>query len=235
METLPRALGAHLRANHVDINLSSECRDMRFMRNEGVRMEIRGQVKISPHVISALPAFKLATIVKDQHPSLSGLLLSIPYVDVAVVNLMYNSNDVLIHDAFGFLVPPIEKLPILGVIFDSCCFDMDGNTVLTVMMGGKWFEEYYGTNPTQKELLDIAQEQLEKILGIYQEPQSTRVHILPKCIPQYTVGHTQRVASIRRYIESYNLPLSVCGAAYDGVGINDVIMSARKQVEAMSL
>lgn len=107
---------------------------------------------------------------------------------------------------------------------------MQENTVLTVMMGGKWFEHYFGRNPTQKELLDIALNEVQRILGIHQEPKTTRVHILKKCIPQYNVGHKQRVEDIRRYIQRYKLPLSLCGSAYDGVGINDVILSARTSV-----
>uniref|UniRef100_A0A1I8QCQ9 Protoporphyrinogen oxidase n=1 Tax=Stomoxys calcitrans TaxID=35570 RepID=A0A1I8QCQ9_STOCA len=232
LETLPHSLANHLLANDVEINLTSECREILFTENS-VRLNIKGQDVETKHVISSIPAFKLAPCVKNQHPGLAGQLLAIPYVNVAVVNLQYNTKDLLKQPAFGFLVPPLEQRPILGVIFDSCVFDMENNTVLTVMMGGKWFEQYFGKDPTQKELLDIALREITKILGIEQEPKMSRVHILKKCIPQYNVGHKQRVQDIRRYIQRYKLPLSLCGAAYDGVGINDVILSARMSVEEL--
>ena len=232
LENLPRRMSDYLKSNDVEINLSSECTDMIFT-GSGARLNIRDQEIATQHVISSIPSYKLAACVKNQHPGLAGQLLAIPYVDVGVVNLQYNTSDILKQQAFGFLVPPKERRPILGVIFDSCCFDMEDNTVLTVMMGGKWFEEYFGRNPTKKELLDIALNEVQRILGIQQEPKTTRVHILKKCIPQYNVGHKQRVEDIRRYIQRYKLPLSVCGSAYDGVGINDVILSARQSVEKL--
>ncbi|XP_058981410.1 protoporphyrinogen oxidase-like [Musca domestica] len=232
LETLPRTLNDYLLAKNVEVNLTSECREIVFGENS-VRLNIKGQDVEAKHVVSSIPSFKLAACVKDQHPGLAGQLMAIPYVDVAVVNLQYNSKDLLKQPAFGFLVPPLEKRPILGVIFDSCIFDMEENTVITVMMGGKWFEQYYGQNPTQKDLLDIALREVSQILGIEQEPKMSRVHILKKCIPQYNVGHKQRVQDIRRYIQRYKLPISLCGAAYDGVGINDVILSARMSVEGM--
>ncbi|XP_017466964.1 PREDICTED: protoporphyrinogen oxidase [Rhagoletis zephyria] len=233
LETLPRTLSNHLRGKNVNIQLSAECREITFSRN-GVKMNVKGRDIDLKHVISSLPSYKLASCVKNQHPSLAALLMSIPYVDVAVVNLQYNTEELFKMKAFGFLVPPIERLPILGVIFDSCCFDMEGNTVLTVMMGGRWFEENFGKEPTPKKLLDTALQHLELVMGIKDEPRLSRVHVLKKCIPQYTVGHKQRVADIRRYINQYKLPLTLCGAAYDGVGINDVILSARTQVQTLN-
>ncbi|KAH8294244.1 hypothetical protein KR054_009738 [Drosophila jambulina] len=233
LEVLPRAMRKYLVERDVNVHLSNECRNLSFS-SSGAQMTFKDADVPVEHVVSALPAHKLAPLVKQQHPSLCAELLEIPYVDVVVVNLQFQGN-LLKQDGFGLLVPPVEKLPILGVIFDSCCFDMGGNTVLTVMMGGHWFEQWFGDCPSQKQILDLATSHVQKILQISEEPQFSRIHTLHKCIPQYTVGHKRRVESIRNYIKFFNLPLSLCGAAYDGVGINDVILSARRQVEAMPL
>ncbi|KAH8242667.1 hypothetical protein KR032_000953 [Drosophila birchii] len=231
LEILPRAMRKYLVERDVNVQLSNECRSLSF-NSSGAQMTIKDAEVPVEHVVSALPAHKLAPLVKHQHPSLCAELMEIPYVDVVVVNLQFQGN-LLKQDGFGLLVPPIEKLPILGVIFDSCCFDMGGNTVLTVMMGGHWFDQWFGDRPSQKQILDLATSHVQKILQISEEPKFSRVHTLHKCIPQYTVGHKRRVESIRNYIKFFKLPLSLCGAAYDGVGINDVILSARRQVEAM--
>lgn len=151
-------------------------------------------------------------------------------MDVALVNLQYDGDDLLQRPGFGFLVPPSENLPILGVIYDSCCFPQSGKTVLTVMMGGAWFAERLGVQPTNKQLYDIAVQQVADILGIGRRPQTGRVHVLQQCIPQYVVGHRDRVGRIREYIREHRLPLTLCGAAFDGVGVNDVIYSARLAV-----
>lgn len=232
IETLPKALANYLENNFVQVNKSTECKDICFNRDE-VHLNINGSFVETDHIISSLPSHKLAPLVESQHPALAYHLKAIPYVDVAVVNLQYATENLLEHDAFGFLVPPVEQLPILGIIFDSCCFEMRGNTIITVMMGGRWFEENFGKNPTQKQLLDIALENVKNILKISYEPNLARVHILRKCIPQYTVGHKARIDAIRNYIKKYKLQLSVCGAAYDGVGVNDVIFSAKTQVDSL--
>ncbi|EDW81537.1 uncharacterized protein Dwil_GK12118 [Drosophila willistoni] len=232
LEQLPRALRKYLGENDVNVQLSNPCRNLTFSDN-GVRLSLRDADLPVDHVISSLPAYRLAALVKQQHPSLSAQLLDIPYVDVVVVNIQFEGNNLLKQNGFGLLVPPCEQLPVLGVIFDSCCFDMDGNTILTVMMGGRWFDQWFSDQPSPKKLLDTALRYVRQILEIKEDPKFCRVHTHHKCIPQYTVGHKHRVANIRKYIKTYKLPLSLCGAAFDGVGINDVILSARRQVEAL--
>lgn len=195
-------------------------------------MSVNGSNQTFDHLISSIPSYKLARLISAQHPELSTELAAIPYVDVALVNLQYEGDDLLQQPGFGFLVPPTENLPILGVIFDSCCFPMNGKTVLTVMMGGAWFRQRLGVDPSNKDLYDVALHQVQRILKISAQPTTGRVHQLRQCIPQYVVGHRDRVQRIRQYIRDNRLPLTLCGSAYDGVGVNDVIFSARQAVRS---
>lgn len=236
LESIPKRLVTYLGNHGVTMDLNSECRKITFYNDKSMSIHMKGKEKEihSDHLISALPTYKLADCVEEQHPSLAYQLRSIEYVDVAVVNLQYSTLDLLDFDAFGFLVPPSEKLPILGVIFDSCCSDMSGNTVLTVMMGGEWFHEHFGTKPEPNFLLEVAKSQVKEILKISLEPKNVKLSVLKKCIPQYTLGHYERVEGIRRYIANYKLPLTIVGSAYDGVGVNDVIYSAKKQVNKIT-
>ena len=59
-----------------------------------------------------------------------------------------------------------------------------------------------------------------------------RVHCaqLPRCIAQYTVGHTARLGRAREILARHKLPLHLVGSSYDGPGINDTIMSAKLAV-----
>uniref|UniRef100_A0A182W2Z5 Protoporphyrinogen oxidase n=1 Tax=Anopheles minimus TaxID=112268 RepID=A0A182W2Z5_9DIPT len=232
LQTLPETLADDLRAKGVPIVTSTKFEELIFERDQVV-LRVDGKEQQLRHIVSSIPSYKLAKHVQKQHPQLASSLSSIPFVDVCVINLQYREADLLKQDGFGFLVPPIENLPILGVIFDSCCFDMDDNTVLTVMMGGAWFEKWFGKNPSNEHLLEIALDNVKKILHIEQKPDSYKVNLLRKCIPQYTVGHQERVKAIRDYIEQHRLPIVLCGASYDGVGVNDVILSARTNVEKM--
>lgn len=235
LQVLPDTLLMQLeKQDNVKINLESACEEITFAESR-IDVRVNGSVHQSDYVFSSLPSYRLADLVRRQHPILAKELGDIPYVDVAVVNLEYEGDAFIAQPGFGFLVPPSENLPILGVIFDSCCFEMPGRTALTVMMGGKWFREKFGLAPTDAELLSIATAQIKKILKINVEPIDSRVNVLRNCIPQYVVGHHARVGRIRDYIASHKLPLSLCGAPYDGVGINDVIFSAKKAVETAEI
>lgn len=56
------------------------------------------------------------------------------------------------------------------------------------MMGGKWFEHHFGSNPNQQKFLEIAQRYVKNILKIDQNPTNAMVTIMKECIPQYVVG-----------------------------------------------
>jgi oxygen-dependent protoporphyrinogen oxidase len=197
-----------------------------------VEVTVNGVRHSAKHLISTLPSYRLAELVNHQHPRLADELKMIKCVDVAVINLHYK-GELLQEQGFGLLIPPIENLPILGIIFDSCCFEMEGQTVLTVMAGGKWFEKWFGTDPKEQDLLKVSTDHVAKILGIHQKPDNFKVNILRNCIPQYVLGHHDRVERIRSYIREKKLPLSVCGASFDGVGVNDVILSAANAVKGL--
>lgn len=231
LEKLPKTLENHLKSNGVPLNTNAKCEHIEFGAN-GVSVTINGTSYETDSLVSSLPAFEIGKLMKKQHPKLADDLLAIPYVDVAVVNLQYAGNNLLKKPGFGFLVPPAENRPILGVIYDSCCFDMGENTVLTVMMGGKWFHERFG-NGDEKDLLEKAIEEIRKIMNIQQKPDAYKVNILRQCIPQYHVGHFERIDRISNYINQHKIAMKLCGSAYDGVGVNDAIYSAKVAVESI--
>lgn len=232
LETLPKHLADYLRSHDVQFNMNSKCENIEFTSN-GVSISANGKSYESDCLISSLPAFEIGKLLKNQHPKLANDLMEIPYVDVVVINLHFDRDDLLKSPAFGFLVPPSQNVPILGVIYDSCCFDMAKNTVLTVMMGGQFFEERLGTFD-ENVLYEKAIQQIKKILKIEQKPSTVKVNILRQCIPQYIVGHCERVERIMEYINENEMPLRLCGAAYNGVGVNDVIYSAKEAVGSIT-
>lgn len=212
------------------MHLNERCKQITFADGGKTKLQFPSRSLDSDQILSTLPTYSLAPLISAEHPQLASMLTDIPYADVAVVNVQFKGK-VLGREGFGLLVPPCENLPILGVIFDSCCFDMGDNTVLTFMMGGHWFRQHFGENPEEKMFLDTAKKYLNQILGIQQEPDSFHVNILRKCIPQYTVGHYERVAEIRSYVAEKKLPLELAGSAFDGIGVNDVIWSSANAVE----
>lgn len=222
----------YLKDNNVDLQMNSKIDEIEFVDSSLVNLKKgNGEVLSTNHIYSSVPSHVLAKLVMKQHPELSKLLNDIPFVTVGIVNLYFSTSKPLIKPAFGFLIPPMENSPILGVVFDSCCIPDQNGTVLTVMLGGRWFKEKFGADVTKEKLLDIAVKEIKSILKIDESVTAFNVNILHKCIPQYVIGHYERVGKIREYISKNNLPISLVGSSYDGVGINDVIYSAKTQVE----
>merc|ERR1719206_1514412 len=98
------------------------------------------------------------------------------------------------------------------------------------MMGGRWFQSLFGQDPSEDDLSVIAVEHIQQMLGINQHPVRICTKVHRDAIAQYTVGHTTRLKQMREVIDSHDLPVSLVGSAYDGVGINDAIVSAKKGV-----
>ncbi|XP_076749651.1 protoporphyrinogen oxidase isoform X2 [Xylocopa sonorina] len=233
-EQLPQALAENIAKRGVNIKMESNCEQIVFNKNS-VELTVNGKVEEYSRIISGLPAKSLANLVQKQHPELSKELLGIPTVTIAVVNLQFSGN-VLPVKAFGVLVPPKEEIPILGVTFDSCVLPQNSNrTVLTVMMGGAWFEKYFGECSSEEHLKTVATEYATKILQIHENPTASNVSILRNCIPQYTIGHAQRLNCIHDYISAHKIPLGLCGSSYRGLGVVDVILSAKEAVSNINL
>ncbi|CAI5678357.1 unnamed protein product [Oreochromis niloticus] len=191
------------------------------------------------HIISALPAKALSSVLPRSCQPLTQQLQDISSVTVAVVNLEYDGS-ILPVMGFGHLIPSSEDRGLLGVVYDSVPFPQhnrpDGQTTrLTVMMGGAWFQEEFGVPEaaTAEHLLSRATEAVRCHLGVTAAPRWSRVILHRDCIPQYYEGHFQRVESMRGFIKNNNLALSLTGSCYDGVSVNDVIFSGRTAVEEL--
>ena len=87
--------------------------------------------------------------------------------------------------------------------------------------------EEHQLQKTDEELVDVALHDLADAIGLSVRPIDALVHRWGGGLPQYAVGHLDRIATIRR--EVHRLPgLSVCGAAYEGVGIPACIASGQR-------
>ncbi len=122
-------------------------------------------------------------------------------------------------DGFGFVVPAVENRRILSGSFSSVKYPgraPDDKVLLRVFMGGALQAELLELPDDQ--LIDIAAQELAELMGIRGEPLLSRVARLPGSMPQYYVGHQQRMEAIQQRVSS--LPgLFLTGNAFRGVGI----------------
>ena len=79
---------------------------------------------------------------------------------------------------------------------------------------------------SDEELAKLAAGELTKIAGLPSRPLASRVNRWDDALPQYTVGHRGRMALVREALVD-SPGITVCGAAYDGVGIAACVGSAQ--------
>jgi len=183
-----------------------------------------GETIATKKIIFACPAHETAQIFKDFDKELSDILNSIPYPPLSVVALGFKRQQIGFGtDLYGFLVPYREKRKILGTLFDSSIFPNrapEGYVLLRSMIGGRRAPEL-ALLPDEK-LIDLALSELREIIKIKGEPKFIKIFRWERAIPQYEVGHEEKLKRINQILEKYP-GLYLTGNAYRGVSVNDCI------------
>ena len=182
-------------------------------------------------IICAAPAYAASSITTDLDGALSCLLADIPYAPIAVVCLGYRRQDVG-HDldGFGFLVPRSESKRILGSIWTSSIFPdqaPEGMVQLRTMIGGATDPPAAGL--ADDAMLDIVTTDLRPIVGVTGSPTYIRIFKYDRGIPQFVIGHPQRMKRLDDLLRSHP-GLYFTGNAYRGVGLNDCVVRSEQVV-----
>lgn len=194
MQALAQALAdavGQVRYNHRVIELAPRPEGGWFVRTDSTH-------HWADHVVLATPAYRAAEILVPLDPPLSALLARIYYPPVASVALGFERQQVL-HplDGFGMLIPSRLHRRTLGALFSSSLFfgrAPEGHVLLTAFIGG-------ARNPGIVEydhaaLIEQVRADLGPLLGIRGDPVHARVTLWEKAIPQYELGHLDRLAQI---------------------------------------
>ncbi len=180
-------------------------------------------------VVLASPAYASAEILKGFNTEVSKILMGIPYPPVSVVCFGYKREKVL-HSlrGFGFLVPHIEGIKILGNLWDSSIFPNrapEGYVLLRSMVGGA---QSHGTAMlSDNELINMVFDELKPIISLKTEPDMVRIYRWERAIPQYLLGHGEKLKSIGELLKSHP-GLYLAGNAYRGISMNDCIENGYK-------
>lgn len=235
---LPQALHNYLTSKGVTI-LSGQPVCRLSLQPEGHWKVSLGDSSLeADHIISAIPASVLSKLLPAEAAPLAHILSTIKAVSVAVVNLQYKGACLPVQ-GFGHLVPSSEDPTVLGIVYDSVAFpEQDGNPPglrLTVMLGGYWLQKLKANgHELSPELFQrAAQEAAATQLGLKEQPSHCLVHLHKNCIPQYTLGHWQKLDSALQFLTAQRLPLTLAGASYEGVAVNDCIESGRQAAIAV--
>jgi oxygen-dependent protoporphyrinogen oxidase len=185
-------------------------------------------------VVLATPSFVSAKLLASLDSSFETELASIPYASSATVTLGYRREDVP-HplDGFGFVVPAIEKRRIIACTFSSLKYPgraPAGSVVLRSFVGGMLQPEMFDLDDAS--LLAAVRGEMKDLLGIRVDPVLTRIQRHPRAMPQYEIGHVQKLERIRRLLTAHP-GLQLAGSAYEGVGIPDCIASGERAAESV--
>jgi len=134
-------------------------------------------------------------------------------------------------NASGLVVPAAEKRRILSVSFASRKFAgraPEGEVVLRTFLGGALQPEIL--SHSDDELKQITLSELREILGVRGEPRFAVVSRHERAMPQYHVGHLDRVRRIEQLAAAHPR-LALAGNAFDGVGIPDCVGSGERAAE----
>lgn len=179
-------------------------------------------------VVVAVPAARADTLVRGQDATLADAVASIPYAGSAVVSLGFARSDVA-HplDAAGMVVPRREGRRLLAVSFSSSKFPgraPQDAVLMRSFVGGALDPE--ATALDDERVVGLVRDELRDLLGVVGRPLLVQIDRWHGAMPQYEVGHLEKVARIQERL-AHHAGLALAGAAYEGVGIPQVIASGQ--------
>lgn len=226
-DTIAAGLGSRLRLN-------TRVQGVEYSGRRYVVHPENGAAEDFDALVMASPAYAQAGMLKELSPAIPDLLGGIEYPALAVVCLGYRKADVGDRmDGFGFLIPSREKREILGTVADSNVFPNrapEGHTLLRTMVGGARSPQLAYLPDDQ--LFDVVQSNLKEIMGITAEPVFAKIYRHKKAIPQYLVGHGQRLQKIEEQLVDFP-GLVLTGNAFRGVSLNDCVLNAERTAESL--
>ncbi len=188
-------------------------------------VEANGETFAFDDVILALPAHVARQLVATLSPRLAELLVM--DASSAVIAAFAFTQPIELPRGFGFLVPACEDSALLAATF------VDQKFPGRVPEDGRLLRAFFGGDQapivaakSDDEIAALALAELQKILGPLPTPAFQIVRRWPNSLPQYGVGHLDRVAEIDTLVRQQP-NLWLLGNAYRGVGIPDLIRDAR--------
>lgn len=179
-------------------------------------------------VILATPAAVSATMMLETAPELANTLSEITTASSAIVVMGIDRASIKRDfQGFGIIYPHIDNGQVIAISFSSNKFAgrcNDDQLLIRCFIGGAMQSELVDLD--DESLIEIAQKQLNQSLGFDNETIFTSVHRWKNCMPQYHLGHLDRVAKIERLVAQH-AGLEIAGNSYWGVGIPACIASGK--------
>jgi oxygen-dependent protoporphyrinogen oxidase len=231
---LPGAVAADVVKRGAELRTDTAVRALRRTA-EGWRAELSdGSFIDAERVVLAVPAFVARTLLAGTAPAAAAELSEIEYASMAITTFAFHrSAFTAVPPGSGFLVPPVDGRSIKAATFSSVKWPWLAHSagdlvVLRASLGRQGETEVLERD--DEELAKTALADLAEAVGLAAAPVDRHVQRWTDALPQYAVGHLDRVARIRAALPA---GLAVAGAAYDGVGIPACVASAETAVRTV--
>lgn len=183
-------------------------------------------------VLLAVPARPAARLLAAAAPEAADTVGALDYASVALITLALPGP--ALPELSGFLVPAVEGLTIKASTFFTTKWGHlrrpDGLALVRASVGR--YGDETSLQLTDDDLADVVHRELSAVLGApLPVPVARHVQRWGGALPQYTPGHTARVAAVRTALRAAHPTLAVAGAGYDGVGIPVCVRSGETAAE----
>ncbi len=193
-----------------------------------------GEVLIADALCLALPAYAAAELVNPFDPDLAQELASIDYAPAATVNFAFRDMDVKRPlDGVGFVVPQKENRLVLGCTFAQNKFEgraPKGFMLLRAFLGGEHSARWLSEN--NEALTNKVLAELKEWLVITGKPMFVHLERYERALPQYTLGHLERVLRIEERMFQHK-GLALAGNWQYGVGVPGCIESGERAADSL--
>ncbi|HSE29991.1 MAG TPA: protoporphyrinogen oxidase [Pyrinomonadaceae bacterium] len=231
LERTIKAAGVRIQLNSkvtsLDHGAAEGPRSWTITTNDGSQIQADG-------VCLAVPSYSAAILMERIDAHLAQQLRAIDYTSTATINFAYRRDDVRHSlDGFGFVVPLLENRSLIACTFSSVKFPgraPEQHVLLRAFVGGALQPEIFQLDET--EMVERVKSDLNQLLDIQGQPLFVETSKWSGSMPQYYVGHLERISAIETQMNS--LPgVSVAGNSYRGAGLPDCIRSGETAAEKL--
>lgn len=225
---LPAAVA---KASNAEIRTSAMVRDLE-RRAEGWRLTIGSAAEpeflMADAVIIATPAAPASRLLSGTDQEAAEALGDIPYASMAIITLAFRAQDFPAQARSGYLVPAVDGRAVKAATFSTVKWPHLASQapVHVVRCSIGRVGDVAVLRRDDQDLAALAEAELSAAIGMQAKSVAQRVTRWGGALPQYNVGHLDRVARIRAAVARHP-GLAVAGAAYDGVGIPACAATAR--------
>jgi oxygen-dependent protoporphyrinogen oxidase len=182
-------------------------------------------------IVAATPAYVAAELLSTVSAELADELAAVEYVSTATVSLAYRKKDVPSLKGYGYIIPHNEDSKALACTWTSTKWAgraPEEYALLRVFVGR--IQDAEQLPEEESVLIQMAKDELRQTMGIEIEPEHTWVFRWDAAMPQYNLGHPERLDRIEAILEDFD-HLALVGNGYYGIGMPDCINSGIQAAE----